>query len=108
MIPDICYVDKGAKARKCMHRPRRKKKERWLLLCARKIRLDTTVEDGAEKVNLVSRIKEISSFTEKTKYKNQMMMQTRLCGLHNLAIKELSSNCRRKMVRCGWKEEQGR
>ena len=37
-------------------------KERWLLLCARKIRLDTTVEDDAEKVNLVSRIKEISSY----------------------------------------------
>ena len=32
-------------------------KERWLLLCARKIRLDTTVED-----DLVSRIKEISSY----------------------------------------------
>ena len=37
-------------------------KERWLSLCARKIRLDTTVEDDAEKVNLVSRIKEISSY----------------------------------------------
>ena len=36
-------------------------KERWLLLCARKIRLDTTVEDDAEKVNMVSRIKEMSS-----------------------------------------------
>ena len=46
--------------------------------------------------------------TEKTKYKNQMITQTRLCGLHNLAIKEMSSNCRRKVVRCGWKEEQGR
>ena len=29
-------------------------KERWLLLCARKIRLDTTVEDDAEKVNFSS------------------------------------------------------